>query len=59
MELPGTRDEFIAAQQNNKTLKNCFPSVSIEEANRKKVAYLMDHGLLVRCCSGDVLDGGD
>lgn len=60
VELPATRDEFIAAQQSDNTLKKCVSSVlSNEEATGKKVAYLIDHGLLVRRWSGDVLDGGD
>lgn len=59
VELPATREEFMAAQQSDKTLQNCFSSVlSVEDAKEKKVAYLMDHGLLVRHWSGNDLDGG-
>lgn len=49
-ELPASREEFIKAQQSDRTLQNCLSSVrGVEQAKGQKVAYYLDRGLLVRC----------
>lgn len=51
--LPATREEFIKDQQGDITLSKCQSSVlSQEAAKQKKVAYILDTGLLMRCWPG-------
>lgn len=56
VKLPATRENFIAAQQGDKTLSKCHSSVLCqEEAKMKKIAYVLDDGLLMcRDVSEDV-----
>lgn len=55
VKLPATQDEFIAAQQGDKTLSKCHSSVlSQEEAKTKKIAYVLDDGLLMHRRMSDV-----
>lgn len=49
VELPATRDDYIAAQRADVTLVKCYSAVlSQEEAKRKQMAYFLDNGLLMR-----------
>ncbi|XP_043962798.1 uncharacterized protein LOC122825436 isoform X2 [Gambusia affinis] len=57
MKLPASREEFIAAQKQDKTLLKCHSSVlTQEEAQGKKVAYMVDDGLLLRRWAGENLE---
>lgn len=47
--LPATREEFVAAQKADPTLSKCFSSsLDLEKAERMKVAYIFENGLLLR-----------
>ncbi|XP_071061702.1 uncharacterized protein [Pseudochaenichthys georgianus] len=49
VQLPATREEFMAAQLSDETLSKCLSSViSQEEAKSKKMAYIMEDHLLMR-----------
>ena len=49
VNLPATRKEFIAAQQGDVTLSKCRSSLlSQEEAKKRKMAYILEDGLLMR-----------
>ncbi|XP_036003896.1 uncharacterized protein LOC118566311 [Fundulus heteroclitus] len=53
-DLPVSREELIAAQKRDKTLMKCFSAVlTQEEARGKKVAFVVDQGLLLRRWAGD------
>lgn len=57
VRLPATREEFVAAQKSDVTLSKCLSSVlSKEEAQKKRLSYIMDRGLLIRRWASD-MDG--
>ena len=60
VNLPATRKEFIAAQQGDATLSKCHSSLlSQEEAKKKKMAYILDDGLLMRRWTSDATEDAD
>ena len=55
VKLLATREEFIAAQQDDITLAKCLSSVlSKDEAQKRKMAYVLEDGLLMRRWTSDV-----
>uniref|UniRef100_A0A3B3I2A9 Gypsy retrotransposon integrase-like protein 1 n=1 Tax=Oryzias latipes TaxID=8090 RepID=A0A3B3I2A9_ORYLA len=49
VELPATREEFIAAQKEDTSIKKCHALVlSLTEAEKMKTAYFYNDGLLMR-----------
>lgn len=60
VQLPATREEFMAAQLSDETLSKCLTSViSQEEARSKKMAYIMEDGLLMRRWISDACEESD
>ncbi|XP_030271730.1 uncharacterized protein LOC115581049 isoform X3 [Sparus aurata] len=60
VNLPATRKEFIEAQQGDATLTKCHSSLlSQEEAKKKKMAYILDDGLLMRRWTSDATEDAD
>ncbi len=49
VKLPVTRNNIVAAQEADMTLRKCFSSVvPLEIAHERKTAYYVDNGLLMR-----------
>nr|XP_033967813.1 uncharacterized protein LOC117467977 [Pseudochaenichthys georgianus] len=60
VQLPATREEFMAAQLSDETLSKCLSSViSQEEAKSKKMAYIMEDHLLMRRWISDACEESD
>ncbi|XP_013867485.1 uncharacterized protein LOC106520098, partial [Austrofundulus limnaeus] len=58
--LPASREEFIVAQKHDASLLKCHSSIlTQEEAKGKKVAYVVNEGLLLRRWAGDNLEDWD
>ncbi|XP_026119724.1 uncharacterized protein LOC113098887 [Carassius auratus] len=58
LELQVTSEKIIAAQKDDFSLQKCFSSVvSVEAARKRRNAYYMQNGLLMRWWCADV--GGD
>lgn len=60
LKLPVTREKVVSAQTADLTLQKCFlAAVSIEEAQKKKSAYFVEDGLLMRKWCSDVTDNSE
>lgn len=60
LNLPVSREEFITAQKNDVTLSKCHSSIlSQQDAKKKKLAYFLDEGLLMRRWTSEVSEDAD
>ncbi|KAL3973678.1 kelch-like protein 33 [Sarotherodon galilaeus] len=60
LNLPVSREDFITAQKNDVTLSKCHSSIlSQQDAKKKKLAYFLDEGLLMRRWTSEVSEDAD
>ncbi len=60
LKVPLRHEKIISAQTVDLTLRKCFSAgVSVEEAKRRKLAYFVENGLLMRRWCPDVKDDSE
>ncbi len=60
LKLPVTRDKIVPAQKSDVTLRKCFSVVvPLERAQKRKSAYFVENGLLMRRWCPDVKDDSE